>query len=707
MFRSIPVRIISLLFLVVITFIMIFIFWEYSERKTLDKLLYSRVEERKTLFNDIVKLRETSIERHTNFEYSLWDEMVDFVKTGDKEWAKEGIDPALSTYQINAIWVYDTNFHLVYSINNLKLKGFKELPLPADTYNKLFVKSNTCHFFVDTPAGIMEIFGATIHPTIDTYRKTPPKGYYLVGRLLNITSLAKLTKSTITIKPVEKGKLPKSFYNIKNGEISFPYTLYGWDGKPLKYIYVRNVAPIFAEAYRSANRVFLLSIIFALVLLTLLFLSLMLWVSKPLKLISMSLNLKNPKILDNLQNETEFGRLAILINNFFKQQQELINEIKIRKQVEEALKVSEANYFSIFEAVQNAIVIYDVETLNLLNTNSKLGELFGYTSQEALQLKIEDFCGKEPGYTYKDIIKFIEKAKTGEPQTFEWLVKNKVGQFFWVKIYMKLVIINNKNCLLVTIEDISERKKLEAQLLKSQRIKDIGILASGVAHDFKNFLTVIILNAELILANLKPSDSAYNEIKTILNAATRAVCISRQLLYFIRGETPETVILNLNKVITEMNDIFLYLISDKNIELKVCLEPELKNIKANPGYIEQVVLNLVVNAIEAMPKGGKLVVETKNSYLDEATSRMYADLVPGEYVVLSILDTGIGIPPTVMEHIFEFSFTTKVKGLGLGLFIVYEIVKQCGGQITVHSKVGEGTTFKIYLPAFSEKSKAV
>lgn len=243
------------------------------------------------------------------------------------------------------------------------------------------------------------------------------------------------------------------------------------------------------------------------------------------------------------------------------------------------------------------------------------------------------------------------------------------------------------------------RQIIEEQFIQAQKMESIGRLAAGVAHDFNNILSVIIGYGELLLSNIPKDDLNRKKIEEILKAGERASTLTRQLLTFSRKHPMQPKEINLNVLINDLKKMLRRLIGE-DISLELFLDENLANVLVDPGQMEQVILNLAVNARDAMPKGGRLVIETKNVELDYTYTKSHLSVKPGKYVLLSIADTGCGIPRDIIDKIFEPFFTTKErgKGTGLGLSTVYGIIKQSGGHIYVYSEEGKGTIFKIYLP---------
>jgi PAS domain S-box-containing protein len=254
--------------------------------------------------------------------------------------------------------------------------------------------------------------------------------------------------------------------------------------------------------------------------------------------------------------------------------------------------------------------------------------------------------------------------------------------------------------------DVTEHKKLEEQLLQSQKMEAVGRLAGGVAHDFNNMMTVVIGYSEFLLSKLKKEDTDYKSVEGIMNAGKRAASLTQQLLAFSRKQVLQPHVVNLNAIVTDLEKMLKRLIGE-DIDLQLGLDSKLGAVRADPSQMDQIIMNLAVNARDAMPRGGKIAIETANVELDEEYCRIHMAVQPGPYIMLAVSDTGSGMDKETQSRIFEPFFSTKEegKGTGLGLSTVYGIVKQSGGNIWVYTEPGQGTTFKIYFPRIEEATE--
>jgi two-component system cell cycle sensor histidine kinase/response regulator CckA len=332
------------------------------------------------------------------------------------------------------------------------------------------------------------------------------------------------------------------------------------------------------------------------------------------------------------------------------------------------------------------------------------------TREEVIGRTVADIWGEE---RFNTAIKaHLDKCFAGNEVHYQdWFEFANLGQRYFDVTYYPYYS-NSRGTVthaVVVSRDITEYKqaeeekeKMQAQLLQSQKMEAVGRLAGGVAHDFNNLMTVIIGYSKFLLLYLDEGDALRQSIEKIAKAGQRATSLTRQLLAFSRRQPLQPKVLNLNIVITDMDDMLRRLIGE-DIDLVIALEPELRRVKADPGQIEQVIMNLVVNARDAMPQGGRLTIKTEDVTLDEDYCRVIPEAWPGKFVHLSVGDTGVGMDKETLQHIFEPFFTTKEagKGTGLGLAVVYGIIRQHEGWISVSSEPGQGSTFKVYLPAVS------
>jgi PAS domain S-box-containing protein len=378
-------------------------------------------------------------------------------------------------------------------------------------------------------------------------------------------------------------------------------------------------------------------------------------------------------------------------------------DITERKRAEQELRESEERYRETVENARDIIYTHDLKG-NYTSVNKAGEQITGYTREEARTMNIAETVA--PEYLEKARSMLARKLDENEETVYDLEIIAKDGRRIAVEVNTRLVY---RNGIAVGVQgiarDITERKHLEAQLRQSQKMEAVGRLAGGVAHDFNNLLTVINGYSELTLRRLQPEDALTGYLEEIRKAGTRAASLTRQLLAFSRKQVLQPKVLDLNAVISDVEKMLQRLIGE-HIDMRTVLKPELRRMNADPGQIEQVIMNLVVNARDAMPDGGKLTIETENAYLtEEYAARHHVAIKPGPYVMLAVSDNGSGMNDETKARLFEPFFTTKEqgKGTGLGLSTAYGIVKQSMGYIWVYSEVGLGTTFKVYLPAIDEE----
>ena len=378
----------------------------------------------------------------------------------------------------------------------------------------------------------------------------------------------------------------------------------------------------------------------------------------------------------------------------------LAMDLEERKRISVALEHSEARYRSLFER-NKAGVFRSTPEGRFLDCNESFAGLFGYTREELMALPAKVLY---PGGSEERDEKRAELAKTGQIKDMEMCYLHKDGRPVWViQNVVRVKDEDGEDVTEGTLVDISERRSLEDKLRQAQKMEAVGQLAGGIAHDFNNLLTVIQGYSHLLMEHFKRDVEAHEQVQKIEEASEKAASLTRQLLAFSRKQVLQPKVINLNNLVENLSSLLQRLIGE-HIELRTITAEDLGQVKADAAQIEQVMMNLVVNARDAMPDGGQLTVETANAELDDSYSADHPGVNPGPYVMLAVSDTGNGMTQETLARIFEPFFTTKEmgRGTGLGLSMVYGIVKQSGGHIWTYSELGHGTTFKIYLPRTEE-----
>jgi PAS domain S-box-containing protein len=373
-------------------------------------------------------------------------------------------------------------------------------------------------------------------------------------------------------------------------------------------------------------------------------------------------------------------------------------DITALKRTEQALRESEGRYRNLFESAPDGILVADAEG-RYVDANPAVLGMLGYTREELIGMTSAEILAPKEAARVDGALAEINR---GADHRHEWQFRRKDGAKFEADV---LATVMADGRILALIRDTSERRRLEEQLRQSQKMEAVGRLAGGVAHDFNNSLGVILGYTELLLR--QAGDGQRGKLEQILKATTRATGLTRQLLAFSRKQIVDPKVLDINALLSDLETMVGRLIGE-DIDLAIVPGVDLGQVKADPGQLEQVVMNLCVNARDAMPDGGMLRIETANAEVDVGQATRNEPMAAGRYVMLAVSDTGCGIREEMLPQIFEPFFTTKEegKGTGLGLAMVYGTVKQAGGYVWVYSEVGRGTTFQVYLPRIDEPAEA-
>jgi len=384
--------------------------------------------------------------------------------------------------------------------------------------------------------------------------------------------------------------------------------------------------------------------------------------------------------------------------------QAVARDITERHRAEDALRAAEAKYRGLVE--QSLVGVYILQNDRVVYVNPKGADLLGYSDQELLDLPWAYGLLHEQDRPL--VIDQLSRLGGSDRSNVQLTLRGlrKDGALVQAEAFCSVAEFGGQPALLATVIDISDRVKLEDQLRQAQKMEAVGRLAGGIAHDFNNLLTAIRGNAELMSHRVKKDPAMAAEVDEILHAADRAASLTRQLLAFSRKQVLRPVALDINEIVSSVSRMARRLIGT-GVQLRQELSPAVALVLADPAQIEQVLLNLIVNARDAMPTGGMITVQTANVRLEAGSPEMsQAGLSPGPFVLLAVSDDGIGMDQATQARIFEPFFTTKEtgRGTGLGLATVYGIIRQTGGVISVVSERGRGASFRVYLPAVTGES---
>jgi PAS domain S-box-containing protein len=411
------------------------------------------------------------------------------------------------------------------------------------------------------------------------------------------------------------------------------------------------------------------------------------------------IELKNGMVLDRYSSPV-FGEDEIYYGRIW-----TFRDITERKRTENALRESEERFRSYFELGLIGMAISS-PAKGWIEVNDHLCRILGYERSELLETAWDQLTHPDDlAASFANFTRVINAEADGYSMDKRFIRKD--GQVVDTSVSTKCLRHpdGSVDYFVVLIQDITERKRLEAHLFQSQKMETVGKLAGGVAHEFNSIMTAIMGQSELLLYDLPPGSALCSGVVEIRKAAERAAALTQQLLAYGRKQLLRPEILDLNSVLADMESALRHVIG-RDQEVRITLAPGLHRVEADLGQIQQVIMNIAMNAVDAMPNGGNLTFETGNVTLDATYVSCFPELNAGEYVMLALSDTGVGMTGAIKARVFEPFFSTKPvgQGAGLGLSTCYGILKQSGGHISVYSEPGRGTTFKIYLPQVESRS---
>jgi PAS domain S-box-containing protein len=692
------------------------VFMMIESRRSSESTVRERRErrERGALLDRLVQLRSKPLSMITSTEYAIWNEMVDFVHHPDSSWAETNLDYLLTSYQFSADWVFDTAFNLVYAAQDSQAQGLDTI-LNVPHLRSLFAQGHLCRFFLATPAGPIEIQGGTIHPTIDTDRRTPAQGYLLAGRLWNQDHLLELGqllggRARVAGSPDSQpgSSRPASLLSLfrPQREFSLNRPLAGWDGNPVAWLQVKTTNAEAVTRGQHALLLFCLMLGFASLLVVVLAVSLGRWVHRPLTLLSRSLGSGDGTVIQDLARaRTEFGELARLLYRFLDQQAELQRENAERRAAQSALHESETRYRALVENMGEGVAIVDSDQ-KFLFVNRAAGVIYGLEPAELIGRSPWDFVEPEhqhiraeqlanrrrgTGGDYEIAIARPDDSRrtihvTGTPRF------DSSGVFLGSIAVFRDVTDENR-----TREELEryrhhleelvaartrELEQAQRENVRREKLGTLGQVAGSVAHELRNPLGIIRNAAYLmkLTGGDQLPEPAARQLKVIDGQVERSDRIIAELLDFTQARPPERK----NVLLTALLDAAL---AEFELPEHTVLERRLPagevRLFVDSTQIVRALANVVQNAIQAMPSGGRLTLSAA---------------VPTGTAAVKIADTGCGIAPEHLSHVFEPLFSTKVVGVGLGLPVALNYVQQNGGRLDIQSDWGKGTTVTITLP---------
>ncbi|MCX7833567.1 MAG: ATP-binding protein [Ignavibacteria bacterium] len=671
------------------------------EKTKFDLSSQDRQLERKNLLYITVELLGRNLEQFA-FDYSFWDDMCDFVKTKNPKFAHEMIETGVNTYNSNCIWIYNDNFEMVYSFNNLKSNDLLSFPYDKDILKKLFEKNKFNHFYFITTEGVMEARTAPIQPSSDIYRLSEPQGYLIIGRLWNNTVIDQIMKLTTSNIYLDRAINVTSDTIIQHNNVYKIYkSLKGWDGKAIINLVSEVEFPYLEKAKQNLETQIILLFAFTSVILLSIVIFFLKYINKPFKHLERSLSDSNPEYIKDLTlQKDEFGIIAKLISEFFSQKRQLEKEIEERKKINAELAESERRIRDILTNLNLAALILDVNG-NVVFCNNFLLKITGWTKEEIINKNwFENFLPEDERSKVWEM--FNSNIKNGTIIShFENAILDFTGRkriISWNNTILK--DINGDIIGVASIgEDITDRKEAEENLRKAKEQaesanKAKSVFLANISHELRTPLVGILGFAE-ILMNKSKDHLSKEKAKFIYENGNRLLETLNALLDLSTIEANKLEVnlkpVEVNSLISDVKKLYEELAKRKNLHLKLYSTKKKIYSITDERLLRQILNNLLSNAIKYTEKG-EITVST---YIEK-----------GDWISIKVTDTGIGIPKEYQSVIFEpfrqvsEGLSRQYEGTGLGLSITKHFVEAIGGTISLSSEVGKGSTFEVKIPAY-------
>lgn len=686
--------------LIVLFFIIVVGIRWYAEKQALNQVLKSERKDKEIAFDKLLALQGKAMETMV-YDYTYWTEMAEYAsgKSAEDLIVEMVNQSVLKTFGLNWIYIYNINKVSRHFIGNLPEISKNKVMIPDKVFDNL-LKDHFCHFYINIDKEIFEIRGATIHISMDAKRETPPQGYFFAARILNkefITKISELTNAQITLTQNQQNS---DLDRNNHGNIIFSKSLNDYNESSVGYINVLYESRIFHTLDNMLKKNLVLIIIFGAVIIIAIILFLFNQINIPLRALSKTLATEDIDHIGNLNNsKSEFGDMARLIQDFFAQKKQLVDEIANRKLAEESLSTEKERLDITLRSILDGVIVTDANQRVVLFSNGA-SEITGYKTEEIFGSHVADFLNIINENDDQYGINLIEKViQSRNYESFDndtrLITKNGMQRI----IDGNVVFIKDEDeigGIVIVFHDITEKEKMEEELLKIQKLDSISLIAGGIAHDFNNILTAILGN--ISFAMISKDQRIINDcLKNGENACEQAKKLTFQLLTFSKGGAPVKSLASVGDI---LRDSAIFASSGSNIKCEFIIPDDLWLANIDRGQMLQAINNLVINAIQAMPGGGLLTTGVENIELNHLKHSV--PLKDGNYVKIFVSDMGVGIPKDIMPKIFDPFFTTKPKGNGLGLSTCYSIVRKHDGYITLESQEGIGTTFYMYLPAITK-----